>query len=83
MKKQPLLLSVLAAVVLAAPGAPALLGGTSRLGAEFLDAGSLHVGGELSAELQQGSGGAWLERAAEFFVGEKRGERKGDILLLC
>jgi hypothetical protein len=68
MKKHSLLPIVLAAVLLAAPGAPALLGENSCLGESFLDAGSRHVGGELSREGLPDSGEAWLERAAEFFV---------------
>ena len=73
MKLQLLLLSVLVTLALTAPASATSFAGNSRLGESFLDARSLHVGGELSSEGLQGSGGAWLERAAE--------DGNGDVLL--
>lgn len=66
MKKSALLLIVFWA--LTAPASAAFLGGNSRLGESLLDAGSRHVGGELSREGLPDSGEAWLRRVAECFV---------------
>ena len=65
MKKTILLLSVLVALT-----APAL-GGLWRQpvpAQKFLDTGIEKVAGDVSQEVPPGSGGAWLESAAEFFV---------------
>ncbi len=66
MKKSTLLLIV--SWALPAPASAAFVGGNSRLGAELLDAGSRHVGGEVSRAGLPDSGEAWLEGTAEFFV---------------
>lgn len=66
MKKPAFLL--IAFLALTAPASAAFLGGNSRLGESFLDAGSRHVAGELSRERLPDSGGTWLRMAAECFV---------------
>ncbi len=66
MKKTILLLSVL--VALTAPASAAFLGENPRPAQKFLDTGIEKVAGDVSQEVPPGSGGAWLESAAEFFV---------------
>lgn len=66
--KPTTLTALILSVLLTAPASAAFLGGNSPLGENFLDAGCRQVGGELSAELQPGSGGAWFGEAAKCFI---------------
>jgi hypothetical protein len=68
MRRTILVLSVLLALAGTAPASAAFLAANSPPGEKLLDTGCLKVFGDLSRELPPGSGGAWLERAAECFV---------------
>jgi hypothetical protein len=68
MKRTILWLSVLLAMAGTAPASAAFLGANPRLGESFLNTGIEQVAGDVSLERLPGSGGAWLRRAAEFFV---------------
>ena len=51
-----------------APASAAFLGANSPPGESFLNTGIEKVAGDVSQEVPPGSGGSWLERAAECFV---------------
>jgi len=68
MKRTILLLSVLLAMAGTAPASAALLGENSPPGKSFLNTSIEQVAGDVNREMPPGSGGAWLEGAAEFSV---------------
>ncbi|MGA2069702.1 MAG: hypothetical protein ABSG86_32415 [Thermoguttaceae bacterium] len=74
MRRTILVLSVLLALAGTAPASAAFLAANSPPGEKLLDTGCLKVFGDLSRELPPGSGGSWLERAAECFVAPGAGE---------
>ena len=61
-------LTLILLVALTAPASAAFLGADSRPAQNYLDTGIGQVSGEVSREGPLGSGGAWLESAAEFCI---------------